>query len=129
LHAGLFRLERCAWIPACAGMTPVLLAACAPEGSNATTAAADDNRIECRIANAPGFERFCPVERRDGEAGRILTVRKPDGGFRRLLVTDDGRGVAAADGAEQPEVTIVADDAIEVAIGGDVFRLPARIRR
>jgi hypothetical protein len=55
-------------------------------------------------------------------------VRKPDGGFRRLRVTDDGRGVAAADGAEAAQVTIIADDRIEVAIGGDVFRLPASVR-
>ena len=104
------------------------VAACSPD-SGSTIAAADDNRIECRMGGAAAFERLCTVERSDSESGRILTVRKPDGGFRRFAVTADGRGVAAADGAEQPEVTIVADDSIEVAIGGDVFRLPARIRR
>jgi len=112
-------------IAAFAGMT-MSLAACGPESS---TAAADDNRIDCLLAGTSAFERSCTVERSDSEAGRILTVRKPDGGFRRFLVTADGRGVSAADGAEQPEVTIVADDAIEVAIGGDVFRLPTMIRR
>ncbi|HEY0116883.1 MAG TPA: hypothetical protein VGB54_14305, partial [Allosphingosinicella sp.] len=41
--------------------------------------------------------------------------------------TRDGRGVVAADGAERAEVTIIADDMIEVAIAGDSFRLPARV--
>ena len=60
-------------------------------------------------------------------AGRWC-VRKPDGGFRRLRVTRDGRGVVAADGAERAQVTIIADDRIEVSIGGDTFRLPATVR-
>ena len=88
----------------------------------------DDNRIECRIGNDTEFERFCTIEQGESEAGHILIVRKPDGGFRRFLVTSDGRGVAAADGAEPAMVTIIADDRIEVAIGGDTFRLPATVR-
>ena len=87
-----------------------------------------DERIECRIGNARQFERFCTVEAGESEQGRMLTVRKPDGGFRRLLVTDDGRGVAAADGAETARVTIIADDRIEVSIAGDTFRLPATVQ-
>jgi len=55
-------------------------------------------------------------------------VHKPDGGFRRLLVVKGGRGVVAADGAEPAKVTIVADHQIEVAIGGDRFRLPATMK-
>ena len=34
----------------------------------------------------------------------------------------------AADGAEAAKVTIVEDHQIEVAIGGDRFRLPATIK-
>ena len=80
-------------------------------------------RIECRIGEAAGFERFCRVE----QAGDEIIVRKPDGGFRRLRLVRDGRGVVAADGAEPARVSIVADNAILVEIGGDAFRLPARI--
>ena len=94
-----------------------------------TGADADDDRIACRIGDSRRFERVCTVERIAGEAGTILIVRKPDGGFRRLLATGDGRGVVAADGAERAEVTIVGDDRIEVAIGGDTFRLPATVRQ
>ena len=56
-------------------------------------------------------------------------MHKPDGGFRRFVVARDGTGVAAADGAEPAMVTIIADDRIEVAIGGDTFRLPATVQR
>ena len=44
-----------------------------------------------------------------------------------MLVTHDGRGVIAADGAEPAKVTVVGTDGIEVSIGGDRYRLPATI--
>ncbi len=116
----------------------LLLAACrsgdanvsaeAPENRMAA-AAPQDNRVECRVSGTGQFERFCTIERSEGADGAILTLRKPDGGFRRLLVASDGRGVVAADGAEAARVTILRDDRIEVAIGADTFRLPATVRR
>ncbi|MBW3609833.1 MAG: hypothetical protein KY463_16165 [Actinobacteria bacterium] len=60
---------------------------------------------------------------------RGFTVRHPDGGFRRLLVTDDGRGVIAADGAEKAVLSIIGDDRIEVALAGHRYRLPATVKR
>ncbi|MDQ8755243.1 hypothetical protein RCO27_03275 [Sphingosinicella sp. LHD-64] len=112
-------------------MSPVLLlalTACGVQesaGSSETAAAVeDDGRIECRIGGAAQFERFCTVER----DGADLTVRKPDGGFRRLRIVGDGRGVEAADGAEGAVVTLLSDRRIEVAIGGDAFRLPATVQ-
>ena len=69
------------------------------------------------------------IETADGAEGSILTVRKADGGFRRLRVTTDGRGVVAADGAERARVVILPDGRIEVEIGSDRFRLPASVRR
>ena len=108
----------------------LVLAGCDSAGAdrNAGSSDADDGRIECRIGNARDFERFCTVEQGDSEAGRTLTVRKPDGGFRRLLVTADGRGVVAADGAEPARVRIIGDDRIEVTVAGDTFRLPATVQ-
>jgi len=104
----------------------VPLAACQPaDPQNATLEA--DGRIDCRIGNDDQYQRFCSVERERTEQGTLLTVRKPDGGFRRLIATRDGRGVVAADGAEAAEVTIVGENLIEVAIAGDHFRLPARV--
>ena len=121
--------RRCSWIPTFVGMTLVSAAttACSP-GATSAASAEDAARIDCRISGSTQFERFCTLEIGDSDAGRTLLVRKPDGGFRRFLVTNDGRGVVAADGAEPAEVTIIADDRIEVAIGGEVFRLPATVR-
>lgn len=114
----------------------LLLAACngAPPGEMTNGAAAPepgepDNRILCRVGDAERFEHACTMETADSADGRILTIRKADGGFRRLRVTTDGRGVVAADGAERARVTILADGLIEVDIGGDRFRLPATVRR
>lgn len=90
--------------------------------------AADDGRINCAPGGAEAFARVCTLDREEGERGLILTARHPDGGFRRMLVTRDGRGVIAADGAEPAMVTIVGPDEIEVALGRDHYRLPATVR-
>jgi hypothetical protein len=93
-------------------------------GAAAPSPGEPDNRIECRPAFDTAFTHSCTVETAD----RIITIRKADGGFRRLRMTDDGTGVAAADGAEQAHVSLLPDRRIEVEIGGDRFRLPARIQ-
>ena len=111
-------------LAACNGQPPGEMA----NGAAAPPAGAPDNRIDCRAGEAEGFERACTVETAAGADGRILTIRKADGGFRRLRVTTDGRGVVAADGAERSHVAILPDGRIEVEIGGDHFRLPARVR-
>jgi hypothetical protein len=114
----------------------ILLAACGGSGGSVNLqgngAAAPppgepDNRIECRPAGAASFSRTCTVDSLDSPQGWLLTVRKEDGGFRRLLVNRDGR-ISAADGAQPAH--IVADNAAgtEVEIGGDRFRLPRRSR-
>ena len=111
-------------LPACGG-------AATESGNSAPSTARveDDGRIECRVGGSAQFQSFCTIERSDTAEGTLLTLRKPDGGFRRLLVATDGRGVVAADGAEQAIVTILGDRRIEVAIGGDSFRLPATVRQ
>lgn len=89
---------------------------------------AEEERVECAPAGAGEFRRTCTVERVEGAEGTVLTVRHPDGGFRRLLVTTDGRGVVAADGADKAVVSIIDDDRIEVAVAGDRYRLPATVK-
>lgn len=114
----------------------LLAAACGPaepvaqptNGAAAPPPDVPDNRIECRLAGAAAYERACSVTAADSPRGRVLTIRKADGGFRRLLVTRDGRSVAAADGAERATVTVLHDNRIEVEVGGDRFRLPATVR-
>jgi hypothetical protein len=102
----------------------LLLAACggdppAPQG---------DDRIECAVDGETAFARACEVERASGPEGLVLTLRSRSGSFRRLLVTRDGRGLVAADGAEAARVTVLDKGRIEVAIGGDRYRLPATVR-
>ncbi|MEH3159622.1 MAG: hypothetical protein PGN08_12270 [Sphingomonas taxi] len=119
----------------------LLLAACSDPGAQTADtnvlarveadqrrAAEDDGRILCSKGGA-ALRRACTVDRTQEERGLILTVRHDDGGFHRLLVTTDGRGVVAADGAEPARVTLAEADAIDVAIGDDRYRLPATIGR
>lgn len=89
---------------------------------------ADDGRIECAKPGTTDLSRDCMVERADSPGGLVLTIRHPDGAFRRLLVTRDGRGVVAADGAEPAVVRIVGVDQIEVAVAGERYLLPATVK-
>lgn len=83
----------------------------------------DDGKADCITGDATDWARDCLIER----AGDRLTIRHPDGGFRRFRVLADGRGLEAADGAEPARLRIVGDRQIEVATGGDRYRLPAQI--
>ncbi|BBC72962.1 conserved hypothetical protein [Altererythrobacter sp. B11] len=89
-----------------------------------------ENAVECALDGGKAFERTCPVERSVEDGRLFLTIRHPDGGFRRFEVLDDGSGLAAADGADPAHVTLrdpAAGGGIEVAIGGDRYRLPATL--
>lgn len=89
---------------------------------------ADANgRILCAVADGEDFQRVCTVDRIADAQGVTMVVRHPDGGFNRLRITRDGRGVIAADGANSARVSIVDPQTIEVAIGGARYRLPARV--
>jgi hypothetical protein len=96
-------------------------------GCGSPSAPPADERIECAVDGAAAFARVCTVERSAGPEV-LFTIRGPSGSFRRLAATSDGRGVMAADGAEEATVTIVGKGLIEVSIGGDRYRLPATIR-
>ncbi len=119
-------------------LPPLILAACGPSVSSpqklaeaeATQrrAADDGGRIQCARAGSDDFARVCTLDRISGAQGLILTVSHPDGGFHRLIVTRDGRGVVAADGAEPARVSVIGTDQIEVALGGDRYRLPATVK-
>jgi hypothetical protein len=118
-----------AWLPVAA----MLLFSCG-DGDAAREraiagAAEDADRVECAVEGAAAFERVCMVERSTGADGLILTIRAPGGSFRRLLVTRDGRGVVAADGADPAAISVLADNRIEVAIARDRYRLPATVKR
>ena len=116
-----------------------LASACSPEQTANTQVlanveavqdqeAADDGLINCAVGAAATLSRVCSVERQESNRGLLLTVRHPDGGFRRLLVTKDGHGVVAADGAQTAQVTLVGTNEIEVALADDVYRLPVTVK-
>jgi hypothetical protein len=100
----------------------------ARKAGNAAALASAEGKIECAPPGAKDFAFICGIDRTETQDGLYLTLRHPDGGFRRLLVTHDGRGVVAADGAEQAKVTTIAADRIEVALGGARYRLPATVK-
>ncbi len=113
----------------------LLLASCGDPGkatedalARSSEKAADDGRVNCAVDGAASFERVCTMERLSGPEGSTLTMRHPSGAFRRLLVTTDGRGVVAADGADPALVSIIADNRIEVSLSGDRYRLPATVK-
>lgn len=83
--------------------------------------------IPCALNGSDEFQTACTVDRTRTPQGLYLTIRHPDGGFHRLIVTKDGRGVQAADGANPAKITIIANDAIEVAVADVRYRLPATV--
>lgn len=102
-------------------LIPLLLAGC---GRPAGDPEPEMRTIDCALAGSGSFAPQCRVE----QAGDVLVVHRPDGGFRRLRKVTDGRGVIAADGAEPARVGWIADGRLEVAIGQDRYRFPAKVR-
>lgn len=90
--------------------------------------AANAGRIDCALENAAHFDRSCTVEQMTSDRQSLLVVGRADAGYRRLLITSDGRGVVAADGAEPAIVSIRDNGMIEVRIGADRYRLPAKVK-
>ncbi|MET4895963.1 hypothetical protein RN629_02180 [Sphingomonadaceae bacterium jetA1] len=83
--------------------------------------------IPCALGGAGQFSDGCTVEQSADAEAVVLTLRHPDGGFRRLRVTRDGRGVVAADGAQSAQVAVDGDRQIAVTIGSDRYKLPATV--
>lgn len=107
-------------LAACGGETGKLGNAVEPEQAADPV---DDGKADCAIGADAAWARDCLIER----AGEILTIRHPDGGFRRFRVLADGRGLEAADGAEMARLQIVEAGLVEIRIGGDRYRLPVKV--
>jgi len=98
-----------------------------PRGAIAD-AAAHGAVVPCALAGAKTFKPECAVERMTAPDGLMLVMHHPDGGFRRLLVTTDGRGVVTADGSDQATVAVIDPGTIEVIVGDDRYHLPATVK-
>lgn len=85
-------------------------------------------RIDCAIgANAP-FAPDCTLEPSRAGTRRLIVVHHKDGGFRRFEQVDDGRGLVVADGVEEAHVAWTGDGRLEVSVGDDRYRFPARVK-
>lgn len=106
----------------------LMLMSCGKQGGDGDTVTRHDgNAIECAIGQDAAWTRACRVERNKDATGVVLTLRHADGGFRRLRIVDDGRGVVPADGAEQVGMKVIGDRRIELSLGQDRYRLPATV--
>jgi hypothetical protein len=109
----------------------MLLAGCGKSNNVSDTlpkGKSDPEKIACATGGAKEFAADCPYEREIGKDGLILTIHHPDGGFRRFLVTKDGRGIVAADGSEAAAVVPLGAHEVEVTVGTDRYRLPATVK-
>jgi len=103
------------------------LAACHRNAAPPPTDAGD--KIDCAVGANAQLAHVCSVERTASSQGDlILILHHPDGGFRQLLVTRDGRGVVAADGASLATVTPLDNHEIEVVVEQDRYHLPATVK-
>ena len=84
----------------------------------------DMRKIDCALNGATAFAAQCQVE----QVGALLIVHEPGGAFRRFRKVDDGRGVAVADGMKDAHVAWIADGLLEVAVGADRYRFPAKVK-
>lgn len=110
-------------------LSPLLLLLFAACTSGSDVDLEGKQAIECMVPGQSGFGLICTIEKSASPDGTVLTVRAPDGAFRRFLIVKDGRGVIAADGAEKVTVTPVGDGNIDVLAGEIIWRLPARVKQ
>ncbi|MEZ5695015.1 MAG: hypothetical protein R3E18_00870 [Sphingomonadaceae bacterium] len=106
----------------------LLIAACSGDAGEPQPQATEGaERIDCAIGEGSQFGSDCLVEEvMEGETN-LLIVRHPDGGFRRFEQLNDGRGLAAFDGADEAQ-TSFADGVLEVTVGADRYRFKAKAR-
>ena len=103
------------------------LAACSGQSSSPDAggqSAAISLAVPCALDGAKTFITTCDVERSSVDGKSTLTVRHPDGGFRRLVELDGGKSFAAADGADDVAIEASGKE-IEVTLGEDHYLFPA----
>ncbi len=110
--------------------TSLLLALAACHHAPAPPPTDIGEKIDCALGKAAAMAHVCSVERTASAQGDlVLILHHPDGGFRQLMVTRDGRGVVAADGAAVASVTPLDGHKIEVVVENDRYHLPATVRQ
>jgi hypothetical protein len=116
-------------VRAAPGLALLLLTAGCSRGNEEqqASAAVAAPGLECATDGASDYGTGCTIERKAATGGTILTLRSPTGSFRRLRIASGN--VATADGAEPAR--LIGGDAkrVEVAIGGDRYRIPRETLR
>jgi hypothetical protein len=105
------------------------LAGCSQKkGEDGQTAEAEATKemVPCAFGGAKEFNAKCTVDRSIAEGKNYITVRHPDGGFRRLEVLDGGKRYASADGADAVEGGPNGAE-VEVMVGDDHYLMPSNI--
>lgn len=103
----------------------VALSGCSPDVDQ-PQAEEGAEMVECALGEGSEFGPDCLVEREVVEGQQQLTVRHPDGGFRRFGLLDDGRGLVELDGADQM-IRTLDEGTLEISIGSDRYRFAATI--
>jgi hypothetical protein len=84
---------------------------------------AQPKRFACRVAGMKQWAEACTARVMPGQDGmRVMTLMGPDGGFRRITL--NGKDLLEADGAEPLRINASHSDMIELAIGGNGYRVP-----
>ena len=99
------------------------LAGCQDALNEAPETAEGAEVIQCALASAQDFSAGCTAELVETEEGRVVILRNPDGGFRRLRITGGEGLLEAADGADALQVKR-SESALNVTIGPDRYILP-----
>ena len=108
----------------------LLLAGCGSSGERQPDRAPQaivEPGFECAVDGASGYGTGCTIERAAAPGGAILILRSPTGSFRRLRV--GGGNVTAADGAEPVRILGSDGGRVELAVGGDRYRIPREALR
>jgi hypothetical protein len=82
-------------------------------------------RVPCHTLEASDVELTCAMrwEGKAGQSASHLVITHPDGSFRRFVVSDGGKSIEAADGAE-PAITFGPDNGkIIVQVGQYRYRV------
>ncbi|MFM5923308.1 MAG: hypothetical protein ACKOPG_03870 [Novosphingobium sp.] len=101
----------------------VCLSACSQGG--AEQAEAKGEPVFCALGGSQDFKDQCRIERAVVDGAQVIVVRHPDGAFRRLEVSKDGKNLLAADGADQSQ-SALKGDRYEVILGPDRYVIPAK---
>ncbi|HEX7858313.1 MAG TPA: hypothetical protein VF503_31915 [Sphingobium sp.] len=102
-------------------LSALLLAGC---GGGAQQAEGDSRPIACGPAHAAP-DQSCLLQVKNDEGTLRLTLRQPEGGFRRLVWPKDGE-LASADGAEPLDVKRLPGGGVEAHIDGWLYRIEAK---